>query len=74
MVDETYFQLHIPLTEEIILRQMKLTQKHLRLISGLCMFLGAVLTILLKDINLWQWLGVVFIFIGLLLLAPWIKE
>lgn len=53
---------------------MKLTQKHLRLISGFCMLLGAILTILLKEKKFWQWLGIVFMFIGMILLAPWIKE
>jgi len=38
------------------------------------MLLGAILTILLKEKKFWQWLGIVFMFIGMILLAPWIKE
>ncbi len=62
---------------------MKLTQKHLRLLSGLLILLGIVITVLTRnynannpeDLNKYgQWLGIGIIILGIILLAPWIKD
>ncbi len=62
---------------------MKLTQKNLRLLSGLLILLGIVITVLTRnynannpeDLNKYgQWLGIGIIILGIILLAPWIKD
>lgn len=62
---------------------MKITQKHLRLLSGFLILLGAVVAVLTRNYNAnnpddpnnyGQWLGMVIMIIGLVLLAPWIKD
>jgi len=62
---------------------MKLTQKHLRLISGFCILLAAVISILSRNYNnnnpennnnFWYWLSIAIMFIALILLVPWIKD
>jgi hypothetical protein len=62
---------------------MKLTQKHLKMLSGLFLLLGAVIVILTKNYNennpedlnnYGKWLGIFIMIIGLVFLAPWIKD
>ena len=62
---------------------MKITQKHLRLLSGVLVLLGVVITVLTRDYNanhpddpnnFGQWLGIGIMIAGMLLLAPWIKN
>ena len=62
---------------------MKLTQKHLRLISGILILLGAVIAVLTKTYNsnnpenpnnYGSWLGIIVMITGLIFLMPWIKD
>lgn len=61
---------------------MKLTQKHLKVLSGVFFLLGVVIIILTKTYNknnpedhnnYGKWLGVFIMIIGLVFL-PWIKD
>jgi hypothetical protein len=62
---------------------MKITQKHLRLLSGFLLLIGAIVGILTgnfntkhpEDPNVYgKWISIGIMIIGLVLLAPWIKE
>jgi len=62
---------------------MKITEKQLRILSGLCLLAGAIVVILTKSYNanhiddpnnFGKWTGIAIMIIGLILLAPWVKN
>jgi drug/metabolite transporter (DMT)-like permease len=62
---------------------MKITQKHLRVLSGILILLGAIIAVLTRNYNAGnpddpnhygQWLGIGLMIAGLVLLAPWVKD
>ena len=52
---------------------MKITQKHLRIISGFIVIVGAVIAILFESAVM-NYLGIGICIVGMILLAPWIKN
>jgi len=62
---------------------MKITQKQLRILSGFCILLGAIVVVItnyLTDKNLsepnkiWKWAGIGIMIVGLILLMPWVEK
>ena len=62
---------------------MKITEKQLKILSGLCFLAGAIVLILTKSYNAnhigepnnyGKWIGIAIMIIGLVLLAPWVKK
>jgi len=62
---------------------MKITQKHLRRLSGFLILIGVIASILISNFNTkhpedpnvyGKWISIGIMIIGIVLLAPWIKE
>jgi len=53
---------------------MKITQKKLNFISGLLILIGLIVGIITKPIIFGKYASIGIIIIGLVLLAPWIKD
>lgn len=62
---------------------MKITEKQLRLLSGLLFLIGAIIVVLTNNFNakhpddpilFGKWTGIGVMIIGLVLLAPWVKD
>ncbi|MBN1387414.1 MAG: hypothetical protein JW965_03155 [Bacteroidales bacterium] len=51
---------------------MKITQKHLRLLSGFLVIAGALVAIFFESAVM-NYVGIGICIVGLILLAPWIK-
>jgi uncharacterized protein YjeT (DUF2065 family) len=51
---------------------MKITDRQLRLISGLTMLTGAIVSIIFKSAG--KYIGIGIIIVGMILLAPWVKD
>jgi hypothetical protein len=52
---------------------MKITQKHLRIISGILVIAGALVAIIFESAVM-NYVGIGICIVGMILLAPWIKE
>jgi hypothetical protein len=62
---------------------MKITNKQLRILSGILLLAGAILGVLTSNFNkshphdpnvYGKWISIGIMIIGLVLLAPWVKE
>lgn len=51
---------------------MKITEKRLRLISGITMLAGAIISIFFNSVG--NYIGIAIIILGMILLAPWVKD
>ena len=51
---------------------MKLTPKHLRILSGLLLLAGALLNVLTEGKG--KYVGIGIMVVGIILMMPWIKE
>ena len=52
---------------------MKITQKHLRIISGILVIAGALIAIIFESAVM-NYVGIGICIVGMILLAPWIKD
>ena len=62
---------------------MKITKKHLDLLSGLFLILGALVVVLTNSFDetlkietskFWKWIGIGIMIVGLIFKMPWIKD
>ena len=51
---------------------MKITEKRLRLVSGIIMLIGVIISIFFDSAG--NYIGIALIIIGMILLAPWVKD
>jgi uncharacterized protein YjeT (DUF2065 family) len=51
---------------------MKITQKKLRLISAILMITGVIISLIFESVG--DYIGIGLIIVGIILLAPWVKE
>jgi len=51
---------------------MKITQKQLRLISGITVLIGALISVFFESSV--KYVGIGIIIVGMILLAPWVKD
>ena len=51
---------------------MKITEKQLRLLSGVTMLSGAIISVIFDSIG--NYIGIGIIIVGMVLLAPWVKD